>query len=227
MRLTSILLLALIAPATFAADLPSVLSSMNGAAAEYKGMTAKMRKVTYTKLVDDTDVETGQVWVRKDSKGQIALRIEIADPAPMQIRAFGTTGAVFKERINQIEEYDLKKRGKQLEEALMLGYGVSGDDLEERYDIALVGEEEVEGQATVLLALTPKDPEDRAKGQRLEMWISTATWQPAQQKITESDGDYRLASYTDMKINPGVSASDLEFDLSRVKGKPKRVKTRL
>ena len=59
------------------------------------------------------------------------------------------------------------------------------------------------------------------------MWISTETWQPIQQKALEHSGDYRLISYSGVKMNPGIKASDLELDLSRAKSKPKRVKTKL
>jgi outer membrane lipoprotein-sorting protein len=59
------------------------------------------------------------------------------------------------------------------------------------------------------------------------MWISTQTWQPLQQKALEHSGDYRLVSYSGVKINPGVKASDLALDESRAKSKPKRLKSRL
>lgn len=227
MRLFIPLLLTLVAQASLgAAELPSVLSHMNTASAQYKGMTAKIRSSKYIKLVDATEEQTGNIWVRRDAKGQMTLRIAFLEPAPTQVRVEKSTVEMYKERINQIDEYDLKSRRALLEEALLVGYGTSGDHLKERYEIKLIGEENLEGVPTVRLLLTPKDPDARANGQTLEMWISTANWQPVQQKLNESDGDYQIYSYTDMKINPGLKASDLEFDLSRSKSKPKRVKPR-
>ncbi len=228
MRFLVTLLLALVAQATLAAaDLPTVLSKMNAAAPQFHGMTAKINWVKYTKLVDDTDVESGELWVKKDAKGQVQLRIAFTEPVRKQIRIEKTTVELFNEAINQIEEYDLKAKGNQLYEGLLLGYGVSGDDLKQRYDIKIAAEEPIDGQPTVKLAMTPKDAEDRAAGKSVEMWISTQSWQPLQQKAMEHNGDYRLVSYDDVKINPGVKASDLALDMSRAKSKPKRVKTKL
>ena len=228
MRFFVPLLLALFAQTTLAAaDLPTVLSKMNAAAAPFQGMTAKIRWVKYTKLVDDTDAESGDLWVKRDDKGQVQLRIAFTEPVRKQIRVEKTSAELFNETINQIEEYDLKARGNELYEGLLLGFGVSGDELKKRYDIKIAAEEPIDGQPTVKLELTPKDAEDRAAGKSVQMWISTETWQPIQQKALEHSGDYRLISYSGVKMNPGIKASDLELDLSRAKSKPKRVKTKL
>jgi outer membrane lipoprotein-sorting protein len=228
MRILAPLLLTLVAQATLAAaDLPTVLSKMNAAATQYQGMTAKIRWVKYTKLVDDTAVESGHVWVKKDPKGAVQLRIAFTEPVRKQIRIEKTTVELFNEAINQIEEYDLKAKGNQLYEGLLLGYGVSGDDLKQRYDIKIAAEEPIDGAPTVKLAMIPKNEEDRAAGKSVEMWISTQSWQPLQQKALEHSGDYRLVSYSDVKINPGVKSSDLALDESRAKSKPKRVKSKL
>ena len=228
MRFFVPVLLALVSHAALAAaDLPAVISQMNAAAPQFQGMSGKIRWVKYTKLVDDTDVEAGDVWVKKDPKGAVQLRIAFTEPVRKQIRIEKTTVELFNEAINQIEEYDLKAKGNQLYEGLLLGFGVSGDDLQQRYDIKTAGEEPIDGQPTVKLAMIPKNAEDRAAGKSVEMWISTETWQPLQQKALEHGGDYRLVSYSQVKINPGVKASELALDESRAKGKPKRIKSKL
>lgn len=228
MRFLVPLLLAFLAQATLAAaDLPTVLSKMNAAAPQFQGMTAKIRWVKYTKLVDDTSVESGDLWVKKDAKSQVQLRIAFTEPVRKQVRIQKTTVELFNEAINQIEEYDLKSKGNQLYEGLLLGYGVSGDELKKRYAITVAGEEPIDGQPTVKLAMTPKDAEERAAGKTAEMWISTQSWQPLQQKAKEHSGDYRLVSYSGVKINPAIKASDLTLDESRAKTKPKRVKSKL
>jgi len=228
MRFLVPLLPALVAQATLAAaDLPTVLSRMNAVSAQFQGMTAKISWTKYTKLVDDTDVEAGDLWVKKDSKGQVQLRIAFTEPIRKQIRIEKTTVEMFNEAINQIEEYDLKAKGNQLYEGLLLGYGVSGDDLKKRYDIKIAAEEPIDGQSTIRLDMIPKDAEDRTAGKSVQMWISTQTWQPIQQKALEHSGDYRLISYAGVRINAPIKASDLSLDLSRAKRKPKRVKTKL
>src|SRR5690606_5297178 len=104
------------------------------------------------------------------------------------------------------------------EQALLMGFGVSGKYLAERYDIELLGEETVADVETVRLELTPKDEEAKASMPKLEMWISTKTWQPVQQKLYQGGGDYRLYTYSNIKLNPGLKDSDFELKL------PKKVK---
>ena len=228
MRIFVPLLLAFVAQATLAAaDLPTVLSKMNAAAPQFKDMTAKIDWVKYTKLVDDTFTETGDLWVKKDAKGQVQLRIAFTEPTRKQVRIEKTTFELFNEPINQIEEYDLKAKSNELYEGLLLGYGVSGDDLKKRYDITVGAEEPINGQPTVRLDMIPKDEEDRTAGKSVQMWVSTQSWQPLQYKALEHSGDYRLISYSGVKINPGVKASDLALDESRATSKPKRVKQKL
>lgn len=228
MRTLVPLLLALVAQVPLAAaDLPTVLSKMNAAAPQFQGMTAKIRWVKYTKLVDDTSVESGDVWVKKDPKGGVQLRIAFTEPVRKQVRIEKTNVELFNEAINQVEEYDLKAKSSELYEGLLLGFGVSGDELKKRYDITVTGEEPIDGQPTVKLRMIPKDADDRAAGKSVEMWISTQSGQPLQQKALEHSGDYRLVSYSGVKINPGIKASDLALDVSRAKSKPKRVKSKL
>ena len=191
------------------------------ASAGYRTMRADVAWTSYTALVDDTSVESGKIVVRKEGDA-IELKIDFTAPYPRQIRIDGTKFESYKPRIQTIEEYDLAKHKDKLEQALLIGFGVSGKTIAKNYDAKILGDEDLDGVSTVHLELIPKSAEMRESVPKLEMWISTATWQPVQQKLhSASGGDYRLYSYSNAEINPSLKTSDFKLQIS---GKAKRIK---
>ena len=214
-------LLAFTAVAASAADLNTLFGKMDAASAGYRTMRADVAWTSYTALVDDTSVESGKIVVRKEGDA-IELKIDFTAPYPRQIRIDGTKFESYKPRIQTIEEYDLAKHKDKLEQALLIGFGVSGKTIAKNYDAKILGDEDLDGVSTVHLELIPKSAEMRESVPKLEMWISTATWQPVQQKLhSASGGDYRLYSYSNAEINPSLKASDFKLQIS---GKAKRIK---
>ena len=198
-----------------------ILDKMDESSAAFRGMQADLRWVTYTALVDDTSVETGDIWVRRDAAGEVDLKISFDEPARRDLLVDGTQVQMYQPKINQVSEYDLSKNKDQLEQALLVGFGVSGKFLRENYEVEFGGEETVGEQLAVKLNLTPKENTGSSSLKKLEMWVSTTTWQPVQQKLDQGDGDYRLYSYSRIEINPGLKNADFKLDLPK---KVKRVK---
>ena len=66
----------------------------------------------------------------------------------------------------------------------------------------------------------PKSAEVRKNLKKLELWIPESDGYPVQQKIYLAAGDYRLFTYTNVKMNPPLSDSDLRL---RVPKDTKRV----
>src|ERR1700739_3828013 len=73
------------APAKITIDY--VLSMMDHAAQDFKSLTAAVEHIKYTAVVKDTSTETGEIFVRKDSK----LRIDFQSPDPRTILRNGDT----------------------------------------------------------------------------------------------------------------------------------------
>ena len=195
-----------------------VLSNMDEAAAAWNGMRAETEWTQYTKLVDDSSVESGSVIVRRASDGRVDLKIQFTDPYPRDLLVRGTQVEIYKPRIAMVEEYDVSKSKDKLEQALLSGFGVSGKFLRERYDVTLKGEEAVDGAQTVKLELVPKDVGMRDSIARIELWVSQKTWQPVQQRLHQPNGDHRTYLYSNVEINPSLKDSDFKLDI------PKKVK---
>jgi len=65
----------------------------------------------------------------------------------------------------------------------------------------------VGGIQTAKLQLTPKSQRVRGMFDQITLWIDPARGIAVQQQLTEPSGDYRLAKYIDIKMNPKLSDS--------------------
>ena len=204
------------APSYAAPDLATVLANMDTAASSWKGMRASLEWVRYMALVDDRSVEYGKIAVRRGASGGASMLISFQEPNVYFLSVKGTKVEIYKPKIKTVEEYDVSDSKAKMENALLLGFGTSGSYLDQYYDIKLVGSATVSGQSVVHLDLQPKDPQAEMNNQRIEMWVSTDLWQPVQQKIHErGTGDYRLYSYSEVALNPSLTADDFKLRLAR------------
>lgn len=213
----SALVLACVAPVAAAApDLATVLANMNAAAAGWKGMRASLEWVRYMALVDDRSVEHGKIVVRRTADGSASMLISFEEPNVYFLSVEGTRVEIYKPKIKTVEEYDVSDSKAKVENALLLGFGTSGSYLGQHYDIKLLGPAAVKGESVAHLDLQPKDPQAELNSQRIEMWVSTTIWQPVQQKIYDRNpGDYRLYSYSEVVLNPALTAEDFKLRLAR------------
>ena len=213
----SAIVLGCIAPVSGAApDLPTVLAKMDAAASDWQGMRASLEWVRYMALVDDRSVERGKIVVRRTADGSASMLISFEEPNVYFLSVKGTRVEIYKPKIKTVEEYDVSDSKAKVENALLLGFGTTGSYLGQHYDITVLGPATVKGQSAVHLDLQPKDPQAELNSQRIEMWVSTDMWQPVQQKIYDrSPGDYRLYSYSEVVLNPSLTAEDFKLRLAR------------
>jgi hypothetical protein len=70
------------------------------------------------------------------------------------------------------------------------------------------------GQPAIHLQLIPKAPEGRQYIQKLELWVpEQGDPYPMREKILEPSRDYRLVTYSDLKINPPLQSDALQLKL--------------
>ena len=113
-----------------------------------------------------------------------------------------------------VQVFDLEKHGEQLDKFLMIGFGTSGMELAKDYDVSVLGTESMNGQSALHLQLIPKVPEARQYVKKLELWIpEQGDPYPLREKILEPSSDYRLVTYSGLKINPPLQPDALQLKL--------------
>jgi outer membrane lipoprotein-sorting protein len=186
------------------------MAGMDGAAAKFSSVAADLEYTKVTVIVDDHSTETGKIYFEK-SKGRTRVMLSFLDPAEKHVLFADGKVSIYRPKIALIEEYSLANNQGLLEQFLLLGFGTSGSELQKNYNVWLKGEETLEGEPTALLELIPKNPEVSTKLQRIELWLSTKTWQPLQQKFYEPSKDYLIARYRSSQHNAKIAADKFKL----------------
>lgn len=185
--------------------LGAALKQMDATAQSFRSLSADLERTKVTVVVNDKSTESGRIFVRHDEK----MRIEMTKPDPRTILRSGNTLSIYNPKINQVDEYDLKKYKTMVDQYLLLGFGTPGSSLKRSYEVNLQGEETLDNHKVLVLQLVPKSEEARNQISKIIMWIDPANWLTVQQKFFESGGDYFIIHYTNIVRNPKLS--DGEF----------------
>ena len=195
-----------------AQTLESVLKHMDEAAAGFQSLTAHLRSLKHTDIVKDDSIDEGTIRVKRVKPKVSRFLIEFTVPDKYYVAVTERRAEVYRPKIAEVEEYDVSKYRDLVEQ--VWPFGASGQDLAARYKIALKGSEPAAGVPAIKIELIPKSPKLLEQVPRIEMWVSTQDWQPVQQKYHDvTPGDYRLFTYTDLKLNAPVTEAQIRLTL--------------
>ncbi|MCU1303906.1 MAG: hypothetical protein JWQ87_4190 [Candidatus Sulfotelmatobacter sp.] len=204
------------------AALEHVLKLMDSASANFQTAQADFVWDQYQKVVDETDTQKGTVYYRRSGK-EIEMLADIKQPDRKIVLYKDGKLQVYQPKIDQVLVYQAGANRGELESYLVLGFGGSGEDLKKSFEVSYEGEETVDGVATARLQLIPKSEKIRNNFSKVFLWIDLARGISVQQKFMQSQGDYRLAKYSAVRLN-GKIGNDV-FQL-KTTGKTKFVTPR-
>jgi len=185
---------------TGTARLETVLQKMDSASASFQTAQADFVWDQYQKVVDETDTQKGTVYYRRATK-EIEMMADITQPDRKIVLYKEGKLQVYQPKIEQVMVYPAGANRNELESYLVLGFGGSGADLKKSFDVSYEGEETVEGVAAAKLQLIPKSEKIRNNFSKIFLWIDLARGVSVQQKFMQSQGDYRLARYSAIRVN--------------------------
>jgi outer membrane lipoprotein-sorting protein len=198
----SLALLLLPVRTAFAADdLKEVLHQLDVAAASFHTTAADFEFDSYqTDPVPDKDVQKGTVYYEHIGNSfQMAAHISEVNGRPISKIYTYSDGLLklFEVSINQVTRI---KAGK-FESYLMLGFGASGKDLADKWDITYLGSETLDGVKTDKLELIAKDPAVRKNLPKVTIWVDPVRGVSIKQIFDEGAGQYRVCVYFNFKYN--------------------------
>ena len=204
-------LFASVTPKSAAQDLKTVLAKLDAAAANFHSTSADFEfDSIQTDPVPDKDVQKGTVYYERNGKDfQMAAHIEEENSKPIpKIYAFSKGVFRLYEKVpNQVTIYKNDKLGGYL----LLGFGASGKDLSEKWDITYGGEETIDGVKTEKLDLVPKDPGVRKNLVKVTVWMDTARGVSLKQVFDQGEGQSRVCVYFNFKFNQPLPSSVFAF----------------
>ncbi len=202
----------------YAADgsLDAVFARIDKAAATFKGLRADVKKVSHLDLINEDTVDTGTIVVKRPKPHDLKMLVNIQQPDAKQLALADNKVEFYYPKPNEVQEFDLSKENKSLaEQGLLLGFGSNSKDLQSAYNIKLGGAETITEKKTTRIELIPKSKEFAARVPKIELWISDESGLALQQKIYQGGGDYLLATYTNMRIDPNIPDNDVKLNLPK------------
>lgn len=198
----------------FAADdLNSVLSRLDAAATGFHTTSADVEFDTAsTDPVPDTDVQKGVVYYqRTGSTFQMGVHIATDEDQPAPKVLVCCTNGLIKLYQKQSNQVTTLSKLSRYEGWFMLGFGASGKELSEKWDIQYAGTETIDGVKTDKLEMVPKDPTVKKNLPKVILWMDTSRAVSLKQYFDEGHGQSRTCHYTNVKMNQPLPKDAFTF----------------
>ena len=185
-------------------QLEAVLNRMDQTAAKFRSSQADFVWDQYEKVVDDHDNQKGTIYFRQQSKG-IEMAANIIEPAKKYVLFTDSKAQVYEPKIDRVTVYNTGKNKSDFESLVVLGFGGRGHDLLKSFKVNYLGTEDAQGMKADKLDLVPKSDKLRNNlADHIVLWIDPARGISVQQQFFEISGNYRLAKYSNIQMNPRI-----------------------
>jgi outer membrane lipoprotein-sorting protein len=188
-----------------------ILKRWDVAAKDFHGFSADLRQTSYTKVVNHKSTQTAVYRLERTDKG--VFGIVRYKEEPHTIHFAGNTIEEYQPVANELRTFDIKKYSSAIRDGLMLGFGKSGKDVRNEYEVKAAVPEMIGSRRTTRIELIPKEKNARDFAEKIELWIPEGEANPIQSKTTEPSGDYEMFEYSNVKLlKPPLKESDFDFD---------------
>jgi outer membrane lipoprotein-sorting protein len=196
------------------AGLEGVLKSMDQTSASFKGLTADIRKLSHTQVVNADDVSEGVITLKRFKSHDTRFRIDFTRPNAQMVAVGGGKAEVYYPKINEVQEGDLGKIRSLVDQLMLLGFGGNSAELRDAYTVTLGGPETVGGEKATRIVLIPKSKEILQSVKKIELWVSDKGL-TLQQKFDQGGGDYLLSTYSNIKLSANIPESAVKLEVPK------------
>ncbi len=186
--------------------LTGVLNKMETAHKQMKSLKAELIQQKTNPQIGSTDTDYGVVLYKPGAgKEKGKLRIDYTRPSKDIVSVVGENVTFYQPRINQVFKGALNKLSKGKAGVNLVGLDGSLKTLTANYNIDFVKDENINGQMTTLLRLTPKSGGSYTA---IDLWVNQQNWLPAQWKMFERNGDFTLITLKNTQLNANIADAD-------------------
>jgi outer membrane lipoprotein-sorting protein len=201
------------ATSAFAAgDLNATLAKLDAAAAKFKSTSAEFQfDSVLTDPIPDTEVQKGTAYYQRKGNGfQMAAHIREVNGRKVP-KTFVYADGKLKLDEPLINQVTTLSSVSQYEGYLMLGFGASGKDLADKWNITDDGTEAIDGVQTEKLELVPKDPKVLKNLPKVIVWLDVDRGVSLKQYFDQGQGQSRTCNYSNIKINESLPGDAFTF----------------
>lgn len=195
-----------------AQDLKSVLSQLDVSAAKFQKASADLEyQNVITDPVPDTEIQKGAVYYQRKGNGfESGIHINQIDgkSVPKTIVFANGTLKLYDKLTDQLTTF---KEAGQYESYLALGFGASGKDLEDKFNVKDLGPETISGVKTEKLELVAKDPKVLKYFPKITIWVDPSRAVSLKQVFDEGQGQSRTGIFTNIRINQALPSDAFTF----------------
>jgi outer membrane lipoprotein-sorting protein len=193
-------------------DLERVLHELDVAAANFHTASADfVFESVMTDPVPDTDVQKGTVYYdRKGSGFEMGMHINEVNGKPVP-KVVVVSGGIFKMYEPLKDQVTRSNKAGKYESYLILAFGASGKELEQKWTIQYLGPETLDGIKTEKLELTAKDPDVLRLFPKVTIWIDPTRAVSLKQFFDEGQGQSRTCTYSNIKLTQNLPADAFTF----------------
>lgn len=185
-------------------QLNAVLTRMDQTAQKFKTTQADFTWDQYQKVVDETETQKGTLYFRR-AKGGIEMAAQITEPGKKYVLFNDSKVRTYEPPpLDRETVYNTGKHKADVESFMVLGFGGGGHALLKSFDVRYLGTEDAQGVKAEKLELVPKSQATRNTFSQIVLWIDPARGVSVQQKLLSPEGDYRLAKYSNIQLNPKI-----------------------
>lgn len=197
-----------------AQSLSGVLARIDKTAPSFKSMTADIKRMVHTAIVNDDTTESGTIRFKREKANETRALIEFTGADAKSVAFDGATVSLYYPKIKTVQIYNVGEKRSMIDQFLLLGFGATGTELQAAYEVTWVGTEQIAGKPAGHIQLIPKAKDVLQRLKKAELWIDDLTGAPVQQRfVTSASGDFMLVTYTAMKPNASVSEGSLKLKL--------------
>ena len=192
-------------PAWAAGDLKSALAKLDQAAARFKTAEANfVAEAVQTDPIPDSETQKGVTYYERNGNSfQMAAHIAEVNGKKVP-KVYVYSGGKLRLDEPLIDQVTTITKAGQYESYVMMGFGASGKELADKWDITDDGPETVNGVKTEKLELVAKDPEVRKNLLKVIIWVDLDRGVSIKVYFDEGQGQSRTATYSDIKINASL-----------------------
>jgi outer membrane lipoprotein-sorting protein len=190
-------------------DLDAVLRQMDAASAKFNSAQADFRWDFFELVVKETTTQNGSIFFLKNA-GKLEMGAKIQPPQAKFVEYRNGIVRMLDPVSNHLTVLNGARNRAQYESFLTLGFGGSGSDLAKAWTITDGGSETLSDGAkqveTRKLDLVSKDPNVRNTFSHITIWVDPTRAISLKQQFFTPSGDYRTATYTNIRYNQPVDA---------------------
>jgi outer membrane lipoprotein-sorting protein len=184
-----------------------VLRQLDTAAANFHSTAAEFEfDSVETDPVPDKMVQKGVVYYERKGKAfQMGVHIREVNGKPVP-KIYTVSGGAFKLYEPLIDQLTTSTKASKYESYLQMGFGASGKDLAEKWEIKYLGPETLDGVKTEKLELVAKDPEVRKNLSKVTIWVDPERGVSLKQVLSFGATEYKVCVYFNIKVNQPLPA---------------------